>query len=456
MKTVFFILLAAASLLQACSKDQSLDDYKQTRLDQNFAQLQAVQGRYSGILISKHTEKTLGALELNLKATTQVQPSPDESKATAQPVLVVNIEFQGASHIAIVAQNSYFDPNSGKFQANIPIQQTDASGQSQTQNISITAVIQGGQINGTLEAAGYSDYGGSFVLNKDGRDIGSLARESTIDPNTIFTQKNYIGTTVFADGTTKPVVLILLKPPTTSELDFLSLLSPERVLQINLNYGNGAHVIFNKGTWDQRTGNLSGQTTLSRTLIPGDNTTTQTVTLYLSPCRVSSDTQNIDCSVSTSSAQRPVAHIRLKLSNGSAQEPPPDKDSQSDAVIHVYNGQAQLTPDGSWTAAVMSVVDPAETRMDEITDLFFPPSEKILQVSITFPGAQVGISFPTTKYDVARATLDANQTMVVDNQSNSLSLSCQNFYFVAKPYNFTCKYLSSLRSTYVQFKFSSK
>jgi hypothetical protein len=456
MKTILFILLASTLGLQACSKDQSLDDYKQTRLNQNFAQLQAVQGRYSGIMTSKRTGKTLGALQLTLKATTQVQPSPDESKATAQPVLVANIDFQGASRISVVAQNSYFDPISGKYQANIPVQQTDASGQTKTENISITAAIQNGMISGTLEAAGYSDYGSTFLLNKDGRDIGSLAKESDIDPSTVFTQKNYLGTTVFADGTTKAVVMILLKPPTTSQIDFLSLLTPERPLQINLNYGNGAHIIFNNGTWDQRSGNLSGQTPLSRTLIPSDSTTTQTITLYLNPCQMSQDTTRINCSISTSSSQGPIAHLQLQASSSSNQEPPPDKNTHIEAVIRVYNGQAQLTPGAAWTPATMSVVDPAQTRMQEVTDLFFPPSEKILQVSITFPGVQLGISFPTTKWDINRQTLDANQTMVVDNQSNNLSLSCQNFTFSASKYSFTCTYLSSLRSTYVQFKFASK
>lgn len=456
MKPLLYILLPLALGLQACSKDQSLDDYKQTRLDQNFAQLQAVQGRYSGILTSKRTGKTLGGLQLTLKATTQVQPSPDESKATAQPILVANVDFQGASRISVVAQNSYFDPTSGKFQANIPVQETDASGQTQTENISVTAAIQNGVIKGTLEAAGYSDYGGTFLLNRDGRDIGSLVKEHDIDPSTVFTQKNYVGSTVFSDGTTKAVVMILLKPPTTSEIDFLSLLSPERALQINLNYGNGAHIIFNSGTWDQRTGNLTGQTPLSRTLIPGDNTTTQTITLYLNPCQMSQDASRIDCSISTSSSQAPVAHLQLQASSSSNQEPPADKNPQVDAVIHVYNGQAQLNPGESWIPAVMNVVDPAQTRMQVITDLLFPPSEKILQVSITFPGAQIGISFPTTKWDVTQQTLDANQTMVVDNQSNNLSLSCQNFDFSSAKYSFTCTYLSSLRSTYVQFKFASK
>ncbi len=455
MKTLLFILLASALGLQACSKDQSLDDYKQTRLDQNLAQLQAVQGRYSGIMTSKRTGKTLGALQLTLKATTQVQPSPDESKATAQPILVANVDFQGASRISVVAQNSYFDPNSGKFQANIPVQETDASGQTQTENISITGAIQNGALSGTLEAAGYSDYGSTFLLARDGRDIGSLAGESDIDPSTVFTQKNYVGTTDFANGTSKAVVMILLKPPTTSEIDFLSLLTPERALQINLNYGNGAHVIFNNGTWDQRTGSLTGQTPLSRTLIPGDNTSTQTVTLYLNPCQMSQDTTRVDCTISTSSSQGPVAHLQLQASSTSNSEPPADKNGQIDAIIRVYNGTAQLTPGASWIPATMNVVDPAQTRMQEITDLLFPPSEKILQVSISFPGAQVGISFPATKWDVNRQTLDGNQTMVVDNQSNNLSLSCQNFGFSASQYSFTCTYISSLRSTYVQFKFAS-
>lgn len=456
MKKNYFVLLVLISYLWACSKDQNLDDYKQTRLNQNLAKLQAIQGRYSGYLKSKRDDSSLGALQLTLKATTQVQGSTDESRATAQPILLVNVEFQGVSHVAIVANNSYFDPDSGRFQANIPVQQQNAQGQAHTETISITAVVSAGTITGTLEATGYSDYGGMFVLSRNGKDLDTLAKESKFNPDSVFTQKNYIGKINFSGGAQKSVVMILLKAPTTSEVDFLNLLIPERLIQINLNFGNDAHIIFNNGNWDQRTGALTGQTTLTRTITTNNNTTTQTVTLYLYKCDLSQDSKAVDCAISTSNAQAPVAHMNLLLSSNANQEPPPDSSSTRDAVVRVYQGQGQLSPGGSWTPVKMTVVDPAKTRMDEITDLFFPPSEEVLQVSISFPGAQVGLNFPTTKWDIAKGTLDGTQTMIVDNQSNNLSLSCQNFYFSDKKYSFTCTYLSSLRGTYVQFKFSSK
>lgn len=458
-------------MLQACGKDEDLDDYKEIRLEKNLAQLQAVQGSYTGLLISKKTGATLGAMQIQLTASTQVLPSTDQSNASSQPILEATIEFQGLTHMQLAAQNSSYDPNSGTFRANIQINQpTPTTGTSTvatqtTQfNINIGAVVKNGAMTGgTIEAVGFSDYGASFELSNAGGSLDALAQQTQVSPDSLFSGAVYTGTTHFAGGVNKPVTLIMMKPQTTSDQDFLTLLVPQKPAQLTLNYGNGAHLLLTNGVWDQDTGLITGLTTLTRqepNSVAGQPVVTDSANLQLTCKNAFLVTDSPDCTVTTTASGANVATLNLTPTNATNTEPPADNSTTSAGVSYTYKGSAVLPGEKTARAVTVTVDFPTRDRLTEITDLYFPTSEENVQVSFNFVGyADIGVeglSFPNTIWDNLKQTLDSTENLTVDTQNATLSISCTNFIFAApKNYNFTCQYYNSSISTYVQFKFNS-
>lgn len=450
LRLSFLVLIAGSFLSQACSKDRNLEDYKKELLTNSLARIQAVQGRYSGYAVSKNDKSNLGAMVVTLRPTTQVSPSKDETKSSAQPLLAVNVEFQGESHMTMTVKDSYFDTESGHFQADIPVQQTNSQGQVETKTVTINGFLRNGKLEGTLEAIDYANYGITFSLSSQGPSLESLAKDGHF-PRSIFTKGSYIGSTLFANGTSKAVNMILLKATTTSENDFLNLLLPVKPVELTLNYGNGAHLVFTNGNWDQRVGKLTGQTKLTKSILaPNGNTITQNVDLSLA-CQITSE-NGFKCDVNSSSAADAVATIAVSP-NDDGRGVPPDSSTTRDAVTKKYLGVLELGSNER-VPSKFAVTYAARSRLDEITDLYFPQVEKNVVVNLTF--GSVGLTFSTVKWDSNKGTLDATQSIVTDGLSTVITLTCQNFFFTDKDYSFNCNYHSSLGNTDVQLKFNSK
>lgn len=441
-----FALLVLVSVVTGC-RNETTDDYKSDVLQKNLGQITGVQGRYSGMLTSNQTKLELGGLQITLKATEQSAGSNDENKATATPILVANVEFDGpnSSNLMIAAQDSYYDPNTGIFTADIKIDQpANSSGtttgstnttSNNTETISINAVIHDGNMDGQLSALGYDDYGSTFHLTLNGPDINELAQEGKPNPNLIFSQNNYTGTATFQNGTQKPVNLVLLKPSSTSEEDFLNIFLPVKPVIATFNFGGGAFFNYANASWDQRTGRINGGTA------PLANPAVQ-VSLV---CQQRG--QGFDCSQATAGVIGTIANIHVDPVQGTLQDPP-DSSEGRDAITRVYDGDF-FSSSGNLKTKV-TITYPARTRAQEIADLYDPTSEKTLVFSYTIvPDMTTGATFTSVTWDVINKTLVAQQASPVSvNPAYQLYLSCKDFSFQdpSKAYDFSCTYLSTLRN----------
>jgi len=437
-------LLAALVLQLACAKDRNVDDYKEDRLRENLAKLQAVEGRYSGFLVSKKTGNRLGVLQLKLEATTQPTTGNDESKPAATPVVKSTLEFRNSTTLRIEGQKSYYDPNSGQFQTEIPIQQNG-----KTISVNMNGVLREGRFTGSLEALGYSEDGGTTDLVLNGKGLEELAQESDSFSESNFTQKNFSGTTRFSDGTVRGVHLNLLRPPATSEEDFLSLLTPVRSLVATLNYGGRARISFGDAQWDLRSGALTGQTAVN---VEGNST--GTVIQLLLGCQVSANANgDIDCNHRTSSIGGVIAQSQVRASQ---EAPPMDGPSEArDPMTRSYEGSGEFEP-GKIYAVELRVQMPGKTRAQEIMELFQPPTERLLNVNLFNPRSSFGTDFLDTKWDLQNSRLDGVATQQISGQTARFSISCQNFSFPDAVYEFNCSYYSSLRGVSVPVRFRSK
>ncbi|MGZ3772241.1 MAG: hypothetical protein ACXVCY_00105 [Pseudobdellovibrionaceae bacterium] len=472
MKTIYliFALFLSSAMITGCGKDQNLEDYKKKLLDQDLAQFNAVSGRYSGYVKSNKDKKTpglvdknLGALEITLRTTTQVVNPQDGSKSNAQPLLIASIVFQGESRMSIVGQNCYYDYNSGKFQITIPVTNflnlsSNSNGAASSAVISLNGLIKNGVMTGSLEAMGFSDYGATFSLSQQGASLESLVQASKPESNIIFLNARYSGTTVFANSNvSKKVDLVILKPQTTSENDFLNLLIPVKPVQITLNYGNGARLLFADGNWNQQTGLLTGHTDLSFSSTSSDGSTSvQTGTLSLT-CKQNASGPAFDCSIVTSSSSGAKASIHVDLNqNPSSENGPDDSSTTRDPIIRAYFGEMIVDSDTKVPTS-FNVIYPARSRMEEIVSLYYPQAEKLLQINFTFGNPKIGLSFLKVKWDTVKGTLDGIQSTTINGQAVTATISCENFHFQDEDnYSFSCQYITTLRNSYAELRFKSK
>ena len=141
-----------------------MDDYNREQLQQNISRINAVSGSYSGNAISKLDGTTLGAVNLQFQAKTDVQSSTSTSTSNKQAVNVSGVlTFRGMTAAEVTFDNGNYDDVTGDLVVNIPVAQDGGS----TANISLTGHISGDQWIGTLQVKGQLDYGADLNLSKN-------------------------------------------------------------------------------------------------------------------------------------------------------------------------------------------------------------------------------------------------------------------------------------------------
>ena len=447
-------IFALLALVQ-CAKDRDLKDYQNEQRNKDFAKLQSVEGAYRGLLLSKVDGATLGALQITLRADTQVLDSNNETKANAQPVLVANIEFKGATHLAIGAQNGFY--NDGQYKAEIVIPRSTAgsngSGGNQTAKILLNGFIGAdGSFTGSMwasETTDYQDFGGTFSLQRNGEELASLAKAHTPKADALFSQMGFAGSTLFHEaGVTKAVSLVLSKPRSTSQEDFLTLLMPVKPVLATLDFG-GARLSFPNAHWNQSTGALNGAASF------------ESIGQIRLTCAFADIRSGIECQLANEKSAGAVATISARPASGPIVEPPGSSEGR-DPVERVYIGQGEFPPflgKGKEIKTVrLQVIWDARSRLDEILELLVPLTQKSLRVTLLWPNDAPSTTFATSKWDSVSGTLDATQTIATSGLNGVLLLSCRGFHFTttSAKYDFTCRYTSTVSNVDLSFQFKSR
>ncbi len=289
--------------LTACNKDKDIDDYKTEKLHADLALLKTVEGSYTGYLISKQDPNVnLGALKITLTATTQTNnnPSNDGGKTSVQPILVAEVEFQGAYRISIVGRNSSYDSTS-EFHTDIPIEVSIGSttGKSKIETVTINGTISGSVMSGSMYTSGYSSDGGTFdlVLNGPSLQKLSIARKPDVTSNRTPILKTYLGTASGLTSGTSPVTLFITRPPLDKHTEIFYLLYPlsESLLQVSFLLAEGVPGPgFPIATWDTINGTL-----LARADFTASNGSTVTLSLTCQNFRLYDTKYNFTCTYSS-------------------------------------------------------------------------------------------------------------------------------------------------------------
>ena len=260
MKKLLISLFSACAIL-GCGKDKTLKDYHNEQAQNELARLQAIQGRYTGIVIANSDKRTLGALQLVISARLKGDPNGNLGSTTGRAYLEVGLDFVDSHSAHISSTDTYYNSDQGLLQVNFTVKRDDDN----SETVTLSATVSGAGMSGFLVGQGFSSRQGNFTLRKDGESLEELSKtfKGTLDPDeglsVVFVGRGRIDNNDPPAG--RELFLTAYYPDLTPVSHFMKVFLPEsRVsLYVDLEYHrkHGLHVIFPVAHWDVASGLLS-------------------------------------------------------------------------------------------------------------------------------------------------------------------------------------------------------
>lgn len=432
--TVTFALLASMALpliLTACGNDMNLDDFKRERIQDQAGQLQSAVGNYGGVLTSKVNGNQLGWLEVDLALRNKVTPSTDgSSKADEQPILAGEVSLEGVQSGAMEINDSYFDPYTHRFTANVKVPDVNCfssspgspaacpSGTKAPELVLSGHIDKGVFDDGRLEALNFEPFGGNFTLQKNASMTSAVmarftSREVRRERKRVL--KAFSGNTVFKrDDADHPLNLILMTSNLTPEQNLYDLLVPLKTVEVTLNYGWNLQIDYPIATWDQRFDTIQAV----KTQKDGNQTERLVLDCYPNPdanndsilChhRVASQTTDIATSVLTSAA--------LDIQD------PPESAAETQAYNNTFVGDV-LFDGGAKRTAILDIFYPRQDLRSDFLDLFFPYARDSVEVSMNF-GDNTEQTIQGAELDDVAGTLSGTYMVQRNGQPAPIALDC--------------------------------
>lgn len=435
---LLFALIGSLALFVGCSDDKTVDQYQREKLQENLAMYQAVAGKYTGRVLSAQDGSQIGAMEVALRAETQVNSSGGGDTSVGSPMLVTNVRFLNKTIVSLSAYNSFYDPATGSYSAQIRVTRSGSGAQ---EVISLSGNLNSSQLVGEINSVEYSEFGGRFTLSRDGENLTDLMPKTSPDqyeggqgPQRI---KTFIGSTGFSNGTNKPVQVVVLQPLHGTSEDILDFLTPVKNVHVSFNYSQSLHILYPGSLMDLKQGLLTGKTSV---MVNGQN---QEITLE---CHISS-TQTMYCNHLTSGSGV-AATTEADYTAKPPANLPKDPKGQT-AVTKVFDGTGTYA--SGTNPITMKVTQPSRGKMNDLLDLFFPNAEKPLNISLAF-GKDVTVSFMGIKWDSINGLVDGSFVGQSIGDSYTAYLQCSDFYFTQSTNAFQCNYWTS-RSANIPISF---
>lgn len=174
-------------------------------------------------------------------------------------------------------------------------------------------------------------------------------------------------------------------------------------------------------------------------------------------------------SMYVASASGSGGEFELRQDNGSLQDlvrqRKPDIISSREVIQKEYLGYGMISevggekPKDSKPKKVevrLNVGQPVRTKFDEIYYILKPITESYFIANFSLGEGRVGTAFPYMIWNAANGTLRGTTSLVYQATTITISLSCNDFHFEDKNYNFKCSYLSSMLGKPIELNFSDK
>jgi hypothetical protein len=248
---VFFLLL-----LSSCGKDKNLEDYRGEQLQIAIARINAISGSYSGPVVSKIDGSSLGNLQLNFKASTDIQSNSGQVSNNQNATVTGSITLRSISTNEIPFENGIYNDSTKGIQINIPVSRDGRV----IGKISLSGVVSGDSWVGNIEVNGQSQSGADLYLTKNAPPPNSSSLEiggSRLEKIKKLNYK-YAGSTNITGKDGEFKLIFLDNKDILPEQSLYKLFSPIR--QINLNCDLGAFELnFQNAIINDNTGTIVGQ-----------------------------------------------------------------------------------------------------------------------------------------------------------------------------------------------------
>lgn len=242
--------------LTGCSKDKTLDEWKRERTAEEVAKIEAVSGSYSGTL-TPTGERML----VELRAGTRITSAVAGASADRQGTLQGRVLIEGDQLTLLTFDQGFYDVDAHDFKIEIPVTQRNGT----QVVVELTGNATGGELNGRIEARGFSELAQSFRLSRaDAATATSMASRargaSTSGGTPALPTKllNYTGSVKNSRGELFSAELVIMSPRTTTEQLFLDHFTPVEWIDLTFSV-EGAPVLISNAQWDHRRGIVSGE-----------------------------------------------------------------------------------------------------------------------------------------------------------------------------------------------------
>jgi hypothetical protein len=445
------LLAATAGGLSGCVPDQNQEDYNRQKLTEELSKLEPIRGTFRGVLKAASDSETLGALELTFSPQIKVVPGGASMRADGRPVLNARLQFEDRENkLAASVTDSYFDPETGRFQLTLAI--TRAAGR--TEEMTLGGILNSDTLSGELTIASLGTHAGTFSLKRAGNSgsLTDIAQKLSTKPWFTAPSSSRDGITRFATGQERLSRIVILDPETTPEEAFLNRFAPVRVVQFTLNYGDSVKLVNENAIWDERTRVLSGKAKMG---------TFEVITHCSSPDAASwSCTHEVAGVGETATSEFAPTFNRAPPSDGS--------DLARTAAQWTRAGVIE-SQSKRITAVWLQATRPTRTRSEDLADLFNPSPETSMTVTLQFgiPDSKledrITVAFENARYDERALTLDARAQIRSSSSGSAnlveVSLHCSNLSLeglappTAAPTQATCFYSSNQLSSPLTLKF---
>lgn len=308
-----FICLVLLLGIAGCAKDKDSDQYKDELAQEELAKYQAVEGVYTGLLVKvgkNRTREVLGALEINLKASSQVVNGGGPTGNGIQPILVSTVRVMTNRLLKLNSNSGTF--YNGKYDMNFVFRRSDNQEEA---TFNLSATISGGAMSGHMEVLGYAEEGATFQLTTSGPSLQKLTElhkgEFIPTGSGDAVIGNYLGYVEYLPGKKKKVSMKVTDAATTSTegLTDLFYTPSERFLQLSWNVisdsegGNiaGANFSFSKVKWNAMDGTLD-----VTEAVPGHNNQPYMITFSCTQFYFQKEKYDFPCSYKSSGIHAPV------------------------------------------------------------------------------------------------------------------------------------------------------
>jgi hypothetical protein len=268
-------LLAAFSFgLVGCGKDKSLDDYQQTKTNEEFTKIQAVSGTFRGNLV---TQNGTQPVEIITSAVLNPVPNGDNSGTNARATLQgsVTVYNNGEPSSGVITTANFIkapdqdSDSNGTINGQISVVLSSTGSTSQAATFSLNGTLNNRQFNGVITPTDRSGISGSFTSAKDAPLPRGQSSTSPLPGQT----RSYVGASIDPNceafhqsrgcklpdrngHVMIPVAMTVNASPTSSGYAFVNLFSDVKLVNVHLEL-DGTNIPLPPVEFDQRQKTLS-------------------------------------------------------------------------------------------------------------------------------------------------------------------------------------------------------